>query len=204
MSTCEVLETTVPSDSVKQYKLWLLEAREMRKDLRQQIGRRIYRMMKLLLQAFDDPEFRADNGSADDFQAGVVLDDFVLDDTGLEFLQLRAMMKRYPKEPAWRDGRLHRMYRDMVAADNAAGKLQKPKRERSPALTKAEYAAVSRAAERQRVMLTAANEQLQAATSECTQKQTEVERLRERVHVLEADNARLRAKVIAMGGNPDE
>jgi polyhydroxyalkanoate synthesis regulator phasin len=95
------------------------------------------------------------------------------------------------------------MYKDMVEADASVQPKQKSNRERSPALTKAEYAAVSRAAERQRVMLTAANEQLQAATTECTQKRTEVERLRERVRDLEEDNARLRAKVIALGGNPD-
>lgn len=203
-----MIATAQTTDSVKQYKKLLLEARELRTKLRAEIGLRTYQIMAILMQVFNDQDFRADHPSgdgkpADDLKAGQVLDDFVFDDTGLEFLQLRAMLDHYPHQRQWKSGRLQRMYRDMMAARRGSPvRKERPKE----VLTKAEFEAVRRASERQRVMLESANKQIEAARenavvlqSQCDQAEaaieeavSEVEKLRRRVRELEAENSTLR------------
>jgi hypothetical protein len=79
------------------YKKILEQARSMRSTA----VSAIYDRVKLLDEAvFNDADFRADIGNADDFKAGEYLNEF-LDDVAYTFLQLRAILTAFPDRAQW-------------------------------------------------------------------------------------------------------
>lgn len=87
------------------YKTLLLDAR----NLRTEAGRNAWKRAKLLTQVFDDREFRAEVGALDDFATAGFLDAEV-EDLCVTFLQLREMLRAFPDEAAWTDGKLRTLY----------------------------------------------------------------------------------------------
>ena len=89
----------------KPYKKLLLEARR----LRTATGTNAYRLAVILCRVFEDTDFRADNGNADDLKLCRILDDYCQPLT-LEFIELKAVLAKFPNEADWKDGKLRRMY----------------------------------------------------------------------------------------------
>jgi len=100
---------------VREWKTLLLEAKKLTK----QIGVFVYRRTKLLVQIFEDAEFRAEVGARDDLEAAGWLD-AEFKGTALAFLQLRAILAKYPEEKAWKDGDLQKMF-DNVKPETVEG-----------------------------------------------------------------------------------
>ena len=108
------MSTNKASDDPKGYKKLLLEALE----LRGQGGKSAYQRTKLLVQVFQNREFRAEAGNVDDFRAAEVLDEYV-EDLALRFLELKAMIEHFPKERDWSEGKLRSMYKTVMEAGSA-------------------------------------------------------------------------------------
>lgn len=69
----------------------------------------LYQRATLLVVVFDDSEFRADAGNADDHKAADMLDRYV-GDSAYSFLQLRAMLIAEPKREAWKTKTLREIW----------------------------------------------------------------------------------------------
>jgi uncharacterized coiled-coil DUF342 family protein len=85
------------------------------KQLQGQAKTNVYKRTTLLIEVYDDPEWRermaAEAGLIDDLMLGELLDEFV-DDSGFEFLQLRAILERFPKEADWRKTALSNLWEE--------------------------------------------------------------------------------------------
>ncbi len=112
------------------WKKLLLQA----KKLNTKIGMWIYRRTKILLEIFDDAEFRAEIGLRDDLQAAEWLDK-EFKGVALKFLQLRAILNEYPDEKQWMDGDLQTMFNSIKPNKP---EIEKPPRTRQ-SVTLAEY-----------------------------------------------------------------
>lgn len=112
----------------KSYKTLLLEAR----DLRGQAGINAHKRATLLVKVFDDRDFRSEIGATDDYGAAEMLDAEV-EDLCLSFLQLREILKRFPNEQDWSDGKLRTLYNrtcELAKADVEAETREAPARVR--------------------------------------------------------------------------
>lgn len=89
------------------WKRLMLEARE----LMGQAGGVAYDRVVLLIQVFDDQDFKVDAG--DDHKASHRLDE-LLGDLCLDFLEARQLLRHYPDRDTWASGRLRKMYDDMI------------------------------------------------------------------------------------------
>lgn len=72
----------------------------------------------LLVEVFDDRDFRSDLGNVDDFKAAKVLDEYV-DDTPYTFLALRTMLAKYPVADTWATQPLGELYHEAHAREPA-------------------------------------------------------------------------------------
>lgn len=78
------------------YKKTLLKVRELLSAAR----RDLHAIVTNLVAVFNDRDFRADNGNADDFKAADVLNEF-LGDWRLKFLDAKALLEEFPKAADW-------------------------------------------------------------------------------------------------------
>lgn len=192
------------------YKSLLLRA----KQLRSKGGKSAWERAKILVAVFDDQKFRTDCGNIDDFRAAEILDDYV-DDLALGFLDLRAMLKHFPERKTWMEGRLRRLYNQMLK-EMAAAKVPKQPRqkvaetrkqlERQVEETRREAIRAKAAAQETVAAAAQTKKQLEQVVAETKQQATakereaetlqdEVNRLRARVRELLTDNERLRRRV---------
>ncbi len=74
----------------------------------------VYDRATLLSQVFGDPAFLADC-SEDQGEAADRLDEYA-NDLCLTFLELRQLLKHFPKRAQWKSGKIRRMYDEMVQA----------------------------------------------------------------------------------------
>ncbi|HSV27554.1 MAG TPA: hypothetical protein VLH60_06650 [Sedimentisphaerales bacterium] len=160
------------------YKALLIEARK----LRGRSGLAAYRRAKLLCQVFEDRNFRADCGNLDDFRAAAVLDEY-LEDLCVSFLDIRRMLRHFPKPKAWQEGRLSRLYNDMLKAES--GEKDKPLSGKPRNVT----AEVRKRLESQ---LTDARKELARQNAV---RLSEIDQLRAKVADLERENAELRERI---------
>jgi len=105
------MSTNKASDAPRGYKKLLIEALA----LRAQGGKSAYQRAKLLVQVYQDRDFRAEAGNVDDFRAAEVLDEYV-EDLALQFLELKSMIEHFPKESQWDEGKLRSMYKEVMEA----------------------------------------------------------------------------------------
>ena len=164
-----------PNSSAANYKQLLIQASE----LRTTAGKSAWKRATILCQVFDDSAFRADCGNIDDFRAAAILDDYV-EDLCLGFFELRAMLKRFPKQGQWREGRLLRMYQEVLKDNDKSSPERLP---RVPtAETKKELAKQLEVARQEKARIE-------------SERKTVEETLRETIVELEEENAQLRARV---------
>ena len=104
------------------YKELLIQVREMRGAS----GINAYRRAKMLVEVFNDRNFRFDYGQVDDFKAIEILDDYV-QDLAFGFAGVRALLEHYPNEIDWKEGKLKRMYDDMLKERERVGREQAAK-----------------------------------------------------------------------------
>lgn len=160
------------------YKDRLLKAKE----LRSESGANAFDRVALLVEVFNDRDFRLDCGNVDDFRAAETLDAYV-DDLCRDFLELKQMIEFYPKREQWSDGKLNTMHRAMMQAieernaseRSQAGNKRKPKQQE---FTQADYNSL---------LLRAEN-----AVSMRKQIQQQCDRLQAENRDLKAENERLR------------
>lgn len=90
---------------------------------------RLHERVKLLVEVFEDHDFRTDiNG--DDFAMSAALDKYV-DDCALSFLELRSVLQSFPDPDEWKKTSLRQLYANAVSrssAPNVAGDEPKPER----------------------------------------------------------------------------
>jgi hypothetical protein len=148
--------------------------------LRGQAGISAHRRALILTQLYDDVDFRAERGLADDDAVEDVLGELV-NDLCLNFAELRAMLHEFPESEAWSDGKLATLY------DKAAERIRSRRSaiERDPItrrrVTSKEYDRL--AGEKQDV-----ESRLRYVEGQHTESLTEIQRLR-------IENAELRGRV---------
>ena len=174
MST-KTLSAETRNGSPKPYKRRLLKARELRK----YAAGKNYDRTKLLVAVFDDREFRADNGNADDLAAAAILD-AEIEDLGLEFLQARALLEYFPDRQQWASGLLVNMYQELLDGKRIKVTTEAPKQKRNSA-TLAELEETQR--------------QSKHWEARASFLGNEVVRLKNRIAELEEENAGLRAEL---------
>ena len=94
-------------------------------ELRSRASLVIYERTQLLNEVFDDTDFRADLGNADDFKAASALDRYV-DDTPYGFLQLRSMLKAFPERKQWEKMTLRDIYQQTLEANRPKREVSRP------------------------------------------------------------------------------
>jgi hypothetical protein len=142
----------------------LTEARE----LRGQGGIGAYKRAKLLVEVFDDADFKLEFGIVDDFDAAAKLNVFV-EDLCLGFFELRDLLATYPNQSQWEEGRLKTMYDDMVA------ERSKPEKQEAKPRARATLA------------------QLAAAEAQIADLTQRLKKAQAKIKALEAENQELRA-----------
>lgn len=182
----------------KSYKSLLLEARE----LRGQAGLNAHKRASLLVKVFDDRDFRSEIGATDDYAAAEMLDSEI-EDLCLSFLQLREILKRFPNEAEWSDGKLRTLYSrtcELAKADaDAVSRTEGPARARRVVtikeLEQSEQARLDAEAATRRVereMKHQADE-LEGLRRQNADLRMEAERLKGRIEELERLSGRLAA-----------
>lgn len=114
------------------YKKLLLKAKE----LMGQAGLLAFDRAKLLTEVFNDRDFRADLGNADDWKAADALNEFCRD-LALKFDRLRQLIEHFPDRGQWATGDLEGMLARMIEdkrgeereANAPAAKVNRIKRE---------------------------------------------------------------------------
>ena len=201
---------TTSEASAKPYKRLLIQA----KNLQANAKANVYKRVKLLVQVFDDADFRIDYG-ADDFVLAGILDQYIAD-IGWGFMELRSIIEHFPDEADWKTGRLSKMHDEVVKARRAKAADDKqesaPVRRKPHRIAKADYEAVKNENRELRAKYKAACARgldRQATpealpTANGNGKPSEVETLRKqlaaakkRIAELEAENAELRRQLKA-------
>ena len=134
------------------------------------------------MQVFSDQEFRADTGNLDDFKAAKILDSYV-EDLCFGFLDLRSMLMHFPQEGAWKEGKLLTMHREMLAANSEPI----PRGKSSTRVSRKALECALGEAKREVIVLT-------------NRFGSERDQLLARIHELETENSKLRAKIAELGG----
>lgn len=81
--------------------------------LRGQSGVNAHRRATILVQLYNDVDFRAERNLSDDDAVEEVFDDLV-QDLCVSFAELRAMLQEFPDEIYWADGKLSTLYDQAV------------------------------------------------------------------------------------------
>ena len=163
------------------YKTKLLEARK----LRGKSGVKAFDRARILCLVFDDGQFRQECGNLDDFRAAELLDEYV-DDLAVGFLDLRAMVKAYPKRSQWADGKLGRMLREMLRRQDDAPTPNRPVRV-AVAETRKQLERQLEEARREKARIAAVEKDV-------------VSQLKARIAELENENAQLRQRIATLEG----
>jgi hypothetical protein len=156
MSTKQVsrsVASTVP------YKKLLEQAAQ----LRGQGGVGAFKRTKLLVEVFDDRDFRLDNGNIDDFKCAAILDTYV-EDLALQFFDLRAMLEVFPKRSDWEQGKLRTMHQTVQDRRPRPERAVKPRK----CATVAEVAALKDENKRLKAQLAAAQKRIKELQEENT------------------------------------
>jgi len=95
-------------------------------DLRRKGATLLWERVKLLVEVFDDDDWRQHVGLVYEKDLAAVLDEKV-DDTGFDFLQVYYLFKHFPEKEQWATGNLLIMFDDM-RAELAGEDPHKPKR----------------------------------------------------------------------------
>jgi hypothetical protein len=177
--------TRRPSDLPKAYKAKLLLARRMRGDSQASLFDRA----TLLMEVFDDQEFRADYGNLDAFKAAELLD-AECSDTCFEFLQLRELLAAYPARSQWENGNLAKMYRDAKKAAADPAPAATPPR-KHVLITETQHAQAVERAKRLEVQV----KELLSYKSEAEALRERLEQARLRIDELERENDCLRRQL---------
>ena len=82
------------------------------------IGSNAFERVSLLVEVFDDRVFRHDQGNVDDFKAAEILDGY-LSDLAFTFLDLRAVMLRFPDRTDWENTGPRSLYLQLKEQDRA-------------------------------------------------------------------------------------
>ena len=186
----------------------LKQAEKMQSERRLTLSTQLFDWVKLLNQVFEDPVFRANLGLKDDIKAGKWLDGYVVEDTGLEFLELRAVLLRFPRKEDWIERQSPFKMYQTIQEEHREANRQQPKFARTTATVgqlqeaerKVRHAeAVARNVETKAKTEVAevrakAEQAVKAAEVKVERVKTEVETLRERCGALERENAELRAE----------
>lgn len=109
MNSTEPTTTASGEPSPRGYKLKLLQARQMRDDSRATI----YDRVSLLVEVYNDAEFRAEHGNRSTEKLVGILNDYV-DDLAYDFLDLAAILRHFPDRAIWQSTKLSRMYSQMI------------------------------------------------------------------------------------------
>lgn len=80
----------------------------------------LYDRVSVLIDVFNDREFRVAEGLEDDGKAADYLTEGYLPDTDWDFLNLRALMEFAPNREKWGGGKLKRLYAEMIEARRKA------------------------------------------------------------------------------------
>lgn len=179
------------TNSLPQYKQW----RNRCLELRSVGGSSAFERATLLVQIFNDADFRIDNGNADDMKAADVLDDLI-DDIGFSFWQVRKMLDRYPKQEQWQSGRLRAMYRDMIDADMKAKNAERAANTTArPRIKKADFEKVETEAKQKSAQVEILSEKSTKQISQIDTLQAENRLLKDENEKLKAENKRLQQRV---------
>lgn len=154
--------------------------------LRGEGGLSAYRRARLLCDVFEDREFRADLGNADDLKMASALDEYV-EDLCLDFLDLRAMVAFAPNESQWMDGRLKRLHAEMLAAQSQATSRGESKKPRKAATVKQLEAAEKRVEE--------LSETARHYRSEVEELRSKLSEATDEIRRLQRENARLEGRI---------
>ena len=184
MSTKKVSDSTV-DDSRPRY----VTALERAKAMMGESGVGAFDRAKLLIEVFDDVDWRAKCGSLDDFGLGAILDDY-LNDLCLRFHDLRQMVEFYPKRGQWSLGRLADMYDGMKEAGAVADEHE-PKRSRRSA----KFADLE-AANKEKKHLQAKLRRAEGFGVQVKRLERQLAEARDRIVELERENAELRISLV--------
>lgn len=199
----KVQTKTENNASPKPYKQLLIQV----KNLQQNAKANVYKRVKLLVQVFDDPDFRADH-SADDFVLSGILDQYV-SDIGWGFMELRSILEHFPGESDWKTNRLSKMHDAVVQERRKQQRTEaQPVRRKPRRVTNADFEAVKnenrelRAKYQDAIARGLNRQETQTASVQDNGKPSQVAKLREqlaaakkRIAELEAENAELRRQL---------
>jgi hypothetical protein len=144
------------------------------------LGRTVYQRTKLLVEVFDDAEFRAEAGCRDDIKAADFLTDKYCGGVALHFLDLRDMLMHFPEESMWEKADFYEMHGQVIEARDAkkaAEEGRKPPQKRH-VVTRREFDQVK--------------QQLEGKEKELESSRVLVKELFDRIAGLERENAHLR------------
>ena len=165
------------TSSAKPYVQKLAKARELRAAATQHH----YDRVKLLVEVFDDRDWRVHVNALDDLKAGEALDCEV-SDLGFEFLQLRAVYQRFPNVTDWQQDLLVTLYQTVLDEKTRPERSAVRKRR---VITKAEHKVVEEKAHRLECQV----RQLRPLQSEVESLRERLEQAQQRIYELEAELA---------------
>ncbi len=126
--------------SPKPYKRLLIQAKNLQATAKANVHKRV----TLLVQVFDNQQFRIDHG-ADDFVLAGILDQYV-SDIGWGFMELRSILEHFPNEKDWKESRLTKMHDEVVKQRRKQAATEKqseaPVRRKPRRVTNADFEAV--------------------------------------------------------------
>jgi cell division protein FtsB len=178
--------TATTTTAQANYKTLLVSARKLKGKTQILLFQRV----AILCQVFDDQQFRADCGAADDFAAGAALDS-ELDDTGFEFLQLRAVIQRFPAAEDWSKSTLATMYAAVLAQSAEARHADEPPRTRH-VIKQSEYAELKKRTDK----LVETVKTLRPVADRVQELEAELAAANARIAFLERENANLRGQLV--------
>lgn len=174
-------------EQAKAYKQTLIDCLRLRGDS----GSNAFQRACMLVNVFNDRDFRADHSQYDDGKLADELDQYV-DDLALSFLQLKALLERFPEESDWAQGRLNKMYAEL---------LEELREQRSKARDNEDKPIVERLTKKDFSNL---REQLHRAEVRVGETSLRAETAENEVASLRAENAALKTKVSRLEGRIEE
>lgn len=97
------------------YKKKLIAAGEMRTAGRESL----FQLATILVEVFEDRDFRADSGNIDDFHASELLDKY-LEHTAATFLEVRAILQTFPTLEQWNGKTVRELYESALESSRAS------------------------------------------------------------------------------------
>lgn len=165
------------------YKKKLIAASE----LRTQGRAALFQRAKLLVEVFEDRDFRADNEQFDDLKAAELLDTY-LEDTAATFLEIRAILQTFPTLEQWEGKTIRQLYESALESSRAntdektrvAPRRVTIKQFEEEQLARKEAEAETRNLKKQLAEMDAANRKLIRENAQLEGRITELERIARR------------------------